>query len=194
MFYTGGKFPGWRNNLFIGGMSGMQVARLIMDGEKVVGEEKLLMDRCQRIKVIEQGPDGYIYILTDQMPPLENEILRIVPASKPPPPRIPEPGAPIPVAQPGPGARPAAAAPTASTATARPDDLALGAAAFGRVCATCHGAHGEGAAGPRVAGRTDAAFIATVIRAGAGAMPPLEGAVSAAEIEAITKHIAHLPG
>jgi len=194
MFYTGRKFPKWRNNLFVGGMSGMQVARLVMDGEKVVSEEKLLMDRCQRIKVIEQGPDGYIYILTDQMPPLENEILRLVPARTPPAPKMPEPGAPISMPQPGPGGLPAAAAPTASTATARPEELALGAAAFGRVCATCHGAQGEGAAGPRVAGRTDAAFMATVIRAGAGAMPPLAGAVSAAEIEAITKHVARLPG
>jgi len=202
MFYTGAKFKGWKNNLFVGGMSGMQVARLVMDGEKVVGEEKLLMDRCQRIKAIEQGPDGYIYILTDQMPPLQNEILRLVPAKAPPAPRMPEPGAPIPVPQPGPGARPAAAAPAAPAAAttpptaavlATPEDLALGAAAYGRACASCHGAQGEGGVGPRVAGRTDAAAIATVIRDGAGAMPPLASAVSPAEIDAITRHIARLP-
>jgi glucose/arabinose dehydrogenase len=87
MLYTGAAFPGWKDNLFVGGMSGMQVTRLVMKGEKVVGEEKLLMDRCQRIKVINQGPDGDIYILTDQMPPAQNQILRLVPAKAPPPPR-----------------------------------------------------------------------------------------------------------
>ena len=85
MVYTGKAFPAWKDNVFVGGMSGMQVSRLVMNGEKVVGEEKLLMDRCERIKVIEQGPDGYIYILTDQMAP--NEILRLVPAKTVPAPR-----------------------------------------------------------------------------------------------------------
>ena len=87
MVYTGKAFPGWKDNLFVGGMSGMQVARLVMNGEKVVGEEKLLMDRCERIKVIQQGPDGYIYILTDQIAPAQNEILRLVPAKSVPTPR-----------------------------------------------------------------------------------------------------------
>jgi mono/diheme cytochrome c family protein len=80
-----------------------------------------------------------------------------------------------------------------ATAQATPEDLALGAAAFGRACASCHGAQGEGGVGPRVAGRTDAAAIATVIREGAGAMPPLASAVSPAEIDAIARHIARLP-
>jgi glucose/arabinose dehydrogenase len=87
MVYTGKAFPGWKDNVFVGGMSGMQVSRLAMNGEKVVGEEKLLMDRCERIKVIEQGPDGYIYILTDQIAPAQNEILRLVPAKTVPIPR-----------------------------------------------------------------------------------------------------------
>jgi glucose/arabinose dehydrogenase len=80
-FYTGNAFPGWKNNVFITAMSGEQVVRLVMNGEKVVGEEKLLMDRCERFKAVEQGPDGFIYLLTDQMPPAQNEILRLVPAS-----------------------------------------------------------------------------------------------------------------
>jgi glucose/arabinose dehydrogenase len=87
MIYTGKAFPAWQNNVFVGGMSGMQVIRLVMNGEKVVGEEKLLMDRCERIKVINQGPDGDIYILTDQMPPQQNEILRLVPAKTVPTPK-----------------------------------------------------------------------------------------------------------
>jgi aldose sugar dehydrogenase len=88
MFYTGDAFPGWNNNLFVGAMSGMQVSRLVMNGEKVVAEEKLLLDACQRIKVVTQGPDGNIYILTDQNPPMENAILRLVPARTIPAPRV----------------------------------------------------------------------------------------------------------
>lgn len=87
MFYTGDAFPGWKNNLFVGAMSGMQVSRLILNGEKVVGEEKLLMDSCHRIKVVAQGPDGNIYVLTDENPPAQNVILRLVPAGTVPAPR-----------------------------------------------------------------------------------------------------------
>jgi glucose/arabinose dehydrogenase len=86
--YTGRAFPKWRGNLFIGGMSGEQLVRLEMKGEHVVAEEKLLMDRCQRIKVVKQGPDGNLYILTDEMPPEQNEVLRLVPAATVPPPRV----------------------------------------------------------------------------------------------------------
>lgn len=212
MFYTGSKFPGWRNNLFVGGMSGMQVSRLILDGEKVVGEEKLLMDRCQRIKVIDQGPDGNIYILTDQMPPLDNEILRLVPARTPPEPKQPAPGAPIPTPQPGPGAparaggAPAAAAgreatpaPAPAAAAAppavnlTPAELAAGQAAFKRVCAGCHGAQGQGNFGPAIAGRTDVTEITRVIVSGQGAMPPFgSDSISNADRDAVAKFIGTL--
>lgn len=89
MAYTGQAFPAWRGNLFIGAMSGQQLVRLQMKGERVVGEEKLLMDRCQRIKLVKQGPDGDIYVLTDEMAPNPNEILRLVPAKGVPAPRQP---------------------------------------------------------------------------------------------------------
>lgn len=85
--YTGSAFKGWRDNVFIGGMSGQQLVRLVMNGERVVGEEKLLMDRCQRFKVVQQGPDGNLYVLTDEPAPKQNEILRLVPAATPPTPR-----------------------------------------------------------------------------------------------------------
>ena len=87
--YTGKAFPKWQGNLFIGAMSGQQLVRLEMSGEKVVAEEKLLMDRCQRMKVVKQGPDGNLYILTDEMAPAQNEVLRLVPASSVPAPRAP---------------------------------------------------------------------------------------------------------
>ncbi len=93
-FYTGSALPGWKNNIFITAMSGEQLVRLVMNGEKVVGEEKLLMDRCQRLKAVEQGPDGDLYVLTDQAPPDQNEILRIVSAKSAPAPRVPSAAAP----------------------------------------------------------------------------------------------------
>ena len=80
--YTGQAFPAWRGSLFVGAMSGQQLVRLQMKGERVVAEEKLLMDRCQRIKVVKQGPDGDLYILTDEPAPKPNEVLRLVPTRR----------------------------------------------------------------------------------------------------------------
>ena len=74
-FYTGALFPAWRGNLFVGALAGKHIARLVLDGRKVVGEERLLVDRG-RIRDVRQGPDGALYALTDE----ENgELLRIVP-------------------------------------------------------------------------------------------------------------------
>lgn len=75
-FYNGKAFPEWKGNVFLGAMSGKQLVRLDMKNGKVVGEEKLLMDRCKRIKDVRQGPDGYVYVMTDEAP---SEILRLVP-------------------------------------------------------------------------------------------------------------------
>ena len=79
IFYTGNKLPGWKNNIFVGGLSGLQLVRLEMDGEKVVGEEKLLRDRCKRMRDVRQGPDGLIYVITDDD---NGEILRIAPEKR----------------------------------------------------------------------------------------------------------------
>ena len=76
-FYTGEKLPGWKGNAFMGGLSGMQLVRLELNKEgRVVGEEKLLRDRCKRIRDVRQGPDGLIYVITDDA---NGEILRISP-------------------------------------------------------------------------------------------------------------------
>ena len=80
LFYTGKALPGWKGSVFIGGLSGQQLVRLEMKGGKVTGEEKLLMDRCARMKAVQQGPDGMIYIVTDQLK--DAELLRLVPAKK----------------------------------------------------------------------------------------------------------------
>ena len=76
-FLTGNKYPGWKNSLFMGGLSGMQLVRVELNAQgRVTGEEKLLRDRCQRIRDVRQGPDGLLYVLTDAP---AGELLRIVP-------------------------------------------------------------------------------------------------------------------
>ena len=64
MFYTGDLFPEWKGNLFVGALAGQQLVRLVLNGERVVAEEKLLLDLKQRIRDVRQGPDGSVYLLT----------------------------------------------------------------------------------------------------------------------------------
>jgi len=65
IFYTGDLFPEWRGNIFIGGLSSKALVRLVMNGDRVAGEERLLTDRGDRIREVVQGPDGALYLLTD---------------------------------------------------------------------------------------------------------------------------------
>lgn len=65
-FYNGSMFPEWKNNLFVGCLSGMHIARLVIENNKVVGEERLLSDESQRFRDVTQGKDGAIYAVTDQ--------------------------------------------------------------------------------------------------------------------------------
>lgn len=75
--YSGDKLPGWKNSIFMGGLSGQQVVRLELNEQgRVTGEEKMLRDRCKRFRDIRQGPDGLIYLLTDDA---NGEILRLAP-------------------------------------------------------------------------------------------------------------------
>ncbi len=64
-FYTGAVFPAWKDNLFVGALKDRMLVRLTLRGEKVVDEERMLMDLDERIRDVRQGPDGYLYILTD---------------------------------------------------------------------------------------------------------------------------------
>jgi glucose/arabinose dehydrogenase len=64
-FYTGNMFPAWKDSLFVGGLRSTALVRLTMDGEKVIGEERLLTDLEERIRDVRQGPDGALYVLTD---------------------------------------------------------------------------------------------------------------------------------
>jgi aldose sugar dehydrogenase len=65
-FYTGDAFPAWRGNLFIGGLEDTRLVRLILEDNRVTGEEHLLAERGQRVRDVRQGPDGALYIVTDE--------------------------------------------------------------------------------------------------------------------------------
>ena len=73
MFYTGDVFPQWKGDLFVGAMAGQHLVRLVLDGDKVVAEEKLLEGRNWRIREVKQGPDGAIYIFAG------NRLVRLSP-------------------------------------------------------------------------------------------------------------------
>ena len=65
-FYTGDNMSEWKNNLFISCLSGNHVARLVINNDRVVGEERLLSGENQRFRDITQGADGALYAVTDQ--------------------------------------------------------------------------------------------------------------------------------
>ncbi len=77
-FYSGALFPAWKNNLFIGGLASMNLVRLVIEGARVTGEERLLTDLTprERIRDVVQGPDGALYLLTDNT---KGRILKLVP-------------------------------------------------------------------------------------------------------------------
>ncbi len=65
-FYSAERFPEWQGDLFIGALAGQALIRLELDGERVVHEERLLEELGARIRDVRQGPDGYLYVLTDE--------------------------------------------------------------------------------------------------------------------------------
>jgi len=81
LFYTGDKFPQWRGNLFIGGMNGQQLSRLTLAGRRVANEETL-MQQMGRIRDIRQGPDGFIYLVTDNREGNPTPIYRLEPTAR----------------------------------------------------------------------------------------------------------------
>ncbi len=76
-FYTGEAFPEWRGDLFVGGLKAKALVRLELDGDRAIGEERLLEDLGLRIRDVVQGPDGALYLLTDEG---DGEILRVAPS------------------------------------------------------------------------------------------------------------------
>ena len=73
-FYTADRFPAWKGSLFVGALAFQRVVRLSLDDDKVVGEEQLLVDFGERIRDVRQGPDGYLYLLTDDA---KGKLLRV---------------------------------------------------------------------------------------------------------------------
>lgn len=75
-FYTGSAFPAWRGSLFVGALREQRLVRLVVKDNRVIGEEHLLTDRGQRIRDVRQGPDGALYVVTDQT---NGELWKITP-------------------------------------------------------------------------------------------------------------------
>ncbi|MEO8575040.1 MAG: PQQ-dependent sugar dehydrogenase [Pyrinomonadaceae bacterium] len=75
-FYTGSAFPEWRGSIFIGGLASQRLVRLVIKDNRVVGEEHLLTDRGKRIRDVRQGPDGALYVVTDES---NGELWKIAP-------------------------------------------------------------------------------------------------------------------
>jgi aldose sugar dehydrogenase len=74
--YTGDLFPEWKGNLFIAGLSSKALLRLALKDDRVIGEERLLMDRGDRIREVVQGPEGALYLLTDGS---DGKLLKLTP-------------------------------------------------------------------------------------------------------------------
>src|SRR6185436_608531 len=75
-FYTGNQFPGWKGNVFVGGMRSTLLQRVVFNANGVTLQENLLRDLKQRIRDVRQGPDGLLYVLTDEN---KGALLRIEP-------------------------------------------------------------------------------------------------------------------
>jgi glucose/arabinose dehydrogenase len=74
--YSGDLFPEWKGNYFLAGLSSHALVRLVVQDDRVVGEERLLRDLGARIREVVQGPDGALYLLTDAS---DGKLLRVAP-------------------------------------------------------------------------------------------------------------------
>lgn len=75
-FYTHDAAPAWKGSLFVGGLADKRLTRLVLDGERVVGEERLLGEVNERIRDVVVGPDGALYVATDND---KGRVLRVAP-------------------------------------------------------------------------------------------------------------------
>jgi aldose sugar dehydrogenase len=76
LIYTGDKYPGWKGSILVGSMSPGGLVRLQMNGAAVAKEERYLGDLRERIREVRQGPDGFVYVITDAS---DGRILRVKP-------------------------------------------------------------------------------------------------------------------
>jgi len=77
-FYTGDRFPGWRGDILVGALRSEMLVRLEVEGEKIVREERMLKGTLGRIRDVRVGPDGLVYLLTDDS---EGVLARLEPVS-----------------------------------------------------------------------------------------------------------------
>lgn len=78
-FYDGSDFPAWQGDLFVGALAGSHLHRVDLEDGEIVGQEELLSDLGVRIRDVRMGPDGALYILTDEPEP-DGALMRVVPA------------------------------------------------------------------------------------------------------------------
>ena len=75
-FYNGDPFPNWQGDLFVGSLKFQLLVRLEVEDDKIVAEERLLQGRFGRIRDVRVGPDGLLYLLTDES---DGQLLRLRP-------------------------------------------------------------------------------------------------------------------
>jgi aldose sugar dehydrogenase len=75
-FYSGKLIPEWKNNLFVAALAGKHLARIILEGNRVIGEERLLLDQHQRVRDVREGSDGALWVITDEA---DGRLIRIAP-------------------------------------------------------------------------------------------------------------------
>ncbi len=75
-FLTSERYPGWKGNLFIGTLRAQVLIRIQLDGNAVVKQERLLQTLNERIRDVRQGPDGWLYLLTDNA---DGRLMRLLP-------------------------------------------------------------------------------------------------------------------
>jgi glucose/arabinose dehydrogenase len=73
---TSERYPGWKGSLFVGALRGQALVRLVVEDRKIVGEERLFTTLGERIRDVRQGPDGYLYLVTDGS---KGQVLRVMP-------------------------------------------------------------------------------------------------------------------
>jgi aldose sugar dehydrogenase len=81
MLYTGDQFPGWKGNLFVGGLVGEQLVRLTLDGTRVTSHE-VMLQRQGRIRAVRQGPDGFVYVAFEDRANAPTRVVRLEPVAR----------------------------------------------------------------------------------------------------------------
>lgn len=79
-FYDGALIPGWQGDLLVGALRGRALIRLDLNGNKVIGEERIIDGQFGRIRDVDTGPDGAVYILTDDS---DGKLVRLAPVPAP---------------------------------------------------------------------------------------------------------------